>query len=251
MRSIVLAISLLISSSTFADWWGGVDFGAYSWNPSPNGVVGRSNINTQTELNWDNQTQPVVWAAVEMLDAWYPNLRFEHSSIEMTGSGNLASEKILRNAAFDGPVLSGISYSTYDFNLYYQLYDNFITLDLGLALRVFDGYIAIAREDQRLGERANFLSVIPLGYAAVNIDMPLKGWYSGVVFNGGGFDRTLLTDVTWRLGWKYEFELINYSHIGLEAGFRQQNIELHQIDSLDTNFDVSGGFVGLNLRFGF
>ena len=251
LKRFSFLLLLLITCHSHADWWGGLDMGAYSWNPSPEGVIGNSDIDVNNDIHLNNQTMGVFWFAVEHLDTWYPNFRFEATTIDMVGNGTFADEKILRRAAFTGDVNSALSYHSYDLNAYYQAYDNFITLDLGVALRFFEGFIKIAREDGLLSEKANFSSAVPAAYAAMNIDIPLKGWYLGLIGNAGGYDRTLLTDVTAKLGWKYEFETLNYSHIGLELGYRQQAIKIHQIDDFNSDFDLSGGFAGVNFRWGF
>jgi len=234
-----------------ADWWGGVDLGYYHWNPSLTGTVGTSAIDTNDELNLDNQSHGVAWLAVEHFDVFYPNIRFEATSIALDGSGTIPTQKTLRRAAFDGPVTAELEYDQYDLTAYYQLYDNFWTLDAGITARLFEGFMLIRRTDGLLSERANFSNIAPLVFAKLHGDLPLKGWYADTLFNGITFDRTTLTDITAKIGWKHEFERLNYSHIGLELGYRHQKIALHEIDDFDTDFRLDGGFVGLNLRLGF
>lgn len=243
--------TLFIGQTALADWWGGVDVGAYSWNPSPEGVVGNSAIDVNNELQLNNQSQGAFWIAVEHIDTWYPSVRLDSTSMLLNGAGNIPEEKVLRNAAFDGPVVNEVSYNTNDLAAYYQAYDNFVTLDLGLAVRLVDGYVQIARQDGLLSEKASFDTLVPLLYSKMHIDMPLKGWYMDLIGAGITYDRTTITDLTGKIGWKREFEHLNYSHIGLELGYRQQKTKLHQIDNFNTDFDLGGGFLGLNIRLGF
>lgn len=248
---LTVLFTLLIGQSAHADWWGGLDLGAYSWNPDPSGLVGNSAIDVNEELQLNNQTQGAFWVAIEHIDTWYPSLRLDSASILLNGTGNLTEERVLRNAAFDGAVVSEVSYSTNDLAAYYQAYDNFITLDLGVAVRLVDGYVQIARQDGLLSEKASFSTFLPMLYAKTHIDMPLKGWYTDVITAGITYDRTTIIDITGKMGWKREFEHLNYSHIGLEVGYRHQKTKLHQIDNFDTDFDLGGGFLGLNIRVGF
>jgi len=106
--------------------------------------------------------------------------------------------------------------------LYYEILDNWVTLDLGLDFKFIDGSAEVSGHGQRTKE--SFSATIPMLYANAQFELPF-------------------TNFTATVGYE--------SDIGLGAllGLRQQSVVLKDAGDVDLDFTVSGPFAAVYYHF--
>ena len=126
--------------------------------------------------------------------------------------------------------------------LYYEILDNWVNLDLGLALKQFNGTSALRLDG--FSDVVNDLDdLVPMLYGKGQIDLPFTGFsvYGSVQALSLGDDE--VSDL--ELGLNYE------SSIGLGAvvGYRSLNTDWERRGNVNLDLQAEGFFVGLNYHF--
>lgn len=143
---------------------------------------------------------------------------------------------------FSGDVASEIELTQSDAVLYYELLDNVVSLDLGIAARWIDGEIEVASESAVA--QAEFEGVLPLLYARGRVDLPLTGLWVGAEAMGLAFDGHSLIDASVQVGWTSPVGL------GAELGWRTLRLGLDSVDDIDNaEIDMSGPYAAVNFYF--
>jgi len=238
MRKILTICFILIFpfSSVSADTLG-LYVGGGSWSHDPSGTfgstqTGSSTIDMKSDLNLSKKSESYVWMAFEHPIPFLPNIRLEKSSLSNTGNtSNIYN--------FNGSTTSGNFETTLDSTdaiLYYRLLDNWVNLDLGLDVRKIDGRFAIGNQS------SSVTATVPMLYGAVAFDLPLTGLsvgadYKVISHSGSSYNDT-------RIRATYEFGVV-----GIEAGVRSTNIQISNVDNINTDLEFKGVMVGAYLHF--
>jgi hypothetical protein len=80
LRSIIVVVITLVPITAVADFIG-LYVGGGSWQASPEGSIGRTDINLQSTLNLDEQNNQFVFVALEHPVPLLPNIRLQHSEM--------------------------------------------------------------------------------------------------------------------------------------------------------------------------
>lgn len=241
-----LALGLLPMGVTHADTLFGIYAGAGSWQQDYSGDMtsGISNVSIEDDLALDGDANTVFYVALEHGVPGLPNVRAQHFSMDVDGD-NVLSRTIEFNGqtfALTDAVVSSVDLSQTDAVLYYELLDNVVSLDLGLAISQLEGSIDVASSADRTS--ADFDEVIPMLYAKARADLPLTGLWVGAEAQGMSYDDNHLIEFNAQVGWESQIGF------GLEAGWRTVQIELSSFDAVDNaEIDVSGPYAALNYHF--
>jgi outer membrane protein len=129
-----------------------------------------------------------------------------------------------------------------DAMLYYELLDNYVSLDVGAGARYIDGSIELV-SDVSFSE-ADFTAVIPMLYGRARADLWLTGFWMGAEVQGMGYSDNNLIDANAQLGWESQIGL------GAELGWRLLTLDIDDVDDFDkTGIDISGPYMALNYHF--
>jgi outer membrane protein len=134
-----------------------------------------------------------------------------------------------------GPVTSTFDLSHDDIVLYYEILDNWINLDIGLDVKIFDGEVVLS------GSSSTTVPIdetIPLLYLSARFDLPFSGFYIGADFSGADISDNSLEDTSIMLGYESD------SGLGFEGGYKKFSLELN--DVTDVNADVEYDGIYLN-----
>lgn len=240
--TVLCATALPVAADTVF----GVYAGVASWQQEVSGNVasGISNLDIEDDLGLDDDSNNMFYVALEHPVPAFPNIRVQHADISLGGDNVLS-----RTIEFNGnsftvaeQVATDIDLSQSDAVLYYEVLDNYITLDLGLAARYVDGYVNVSSATSSAS--ADFSGVIPMLYSQVRVDLPLTGLWVGVQAQGMAYDGNQLLDANAQLGWESSLGL------GIEVGYRAFKLELDEFDEVDSaEIDVEGVYFGLNYHF--
>ena len=168
--SIFVALSTvsIISSADIA----GLSAGIGTWQSSPAGTMGSTNISLDSTLNLDKENGNYVFLALEHPIPLLPNIRLAHTDLQWAGQGLVTAGTSLDEVVFpvDQAVDVDLDLSHSDITFYYEILDNIIDLDVGLTARLFDGQASLVGSLQQ--ERVDVEAVIPMIYGKAGIDMP-------------------------------------------------------------------------------
>src|SRR5690625_5233450 len=171
-KIIVVAALLAIASTAQAELLG-LEIGAAGWRSAPSGWfedegsggVGRADL--ERDLHLDSETVGFAWVRIKHPIPVLPNVKVTYTPLKFDGSGAVAS-----GFEFDGVDFGGESVDAetklnqYDITLFYELLDNVVHLDLGLNVKVLDGYVDVASQtDPAKSEKLDFSGPVPMLYA--------------------------------------------------------------------------------------
>ncbi len=243
-KKLLGALALLLPFSASADIIG-VTAGVYNWNQGFSGDLradkaGDDKIDLEDDLNFDDDNANVFFVALEHPVPLIPNIRLASTGIDLKETGTVS-----RTFQYEGKtytqgsqVKSEVDLSHIDATLYYEILDNFVSLDVGITARKFDGEAKIS--DSTQSASSDIDGVLPLLFASARVSLPfLPGLYAAGEVHGIGYGGNSLIDTKVNLG--YEI----FGIVGLELGFRSFALDLEGDDDEEFNMTVDGGFLGV------
>ena len=236
----------LMPVSTSADTLFGIYAGAGTWEQQFSGDVssGTSTVDVEDDLALDDDSNTVFYVALEHGVPLLPNIRAQHFAIDVDGSNVLSRSIEFNGETFElsEDVSTAIDLRQSDAVLYYEVLDNYLSLDVGLAVSFIEGSIDVASASQNA--RAEFDEVLPMAYVKTRVDLPLTGLWLGAEAQGVSYQDNSLMEFNAQLG--YESKL----GFGIEAGWRSVRIEVAEFDDVDSaKIDISGPYAALNYHF--
>jgi len=252
MKKTALSIGLITLCASFsgnADTLLGLYVGAQGWNMQTAG--GFSEDGTNTEFDFDDQSQPNLYVAFEHPVPFIPNIKLQRT--EMDTSGDVILE---RNFVFGGKLFainseatSDIQLTTTDIILYYELFDNdLISFDVGLNTKYVDGELLVTdKDDPTVNGREEFSGPIPMIYSRLAVGLPLTGFGAFVEGSFLSVDDHTLSD--------YQ-AAVTYSlleNLAIDAtfqlGYRAVSLELEDLDGIYSDLEFKGVYAGLEVHF--
>jgi outer membrane protein len=249
MNKMLLVPSLLLASNVaLADTVFGVYAGGGSWNTAYSGDLGVSDIDVEDVLNLDEEGRNFFYVAIEHPIPLVPNVRLQSTDISTKGTGEFTAGTIFGDETFtiSEAVSTEVDLSHTDATLYYEILDNWVNLDLGLTLRMFDGEGKVIGATSGTTDKVTVDEAAPMLYAAARFDLPLTGLSVGADINGLGYSGNTLTDFTAKIS--YTSDIVPFVDIGVEAGYRQMQLVLDDIGDLETDFSIAGPYFSLNFH---
>ncbi|SHE90395.1 outer membrane protein [Microbulbifer donghaiensis] len=244
MKRTALALcAALASGAASADTILGFDASAGIWQPSYSGGIGVDNFNMdEFSLAEDNIT--FLQAALEHPVPLVPNIMLSHSSIQTDGAAELSQFVQFGDETFliGSDVSADLDLSHTDATLYYEILDNWVNLDIGLTARQYKGELSVASAFQ--SETVELNGYLPMVYGMARFDLPFTGWSVIAQGNGTGYKGDTHTDLTAKVRWDFAPAL----DFAIEAGYRVMSLEVQELDDLQTDIEIKGPYLGLNLH---
>jgi outer membrane protein len=243
MQKRLIALTILAASASVATQADivGATAGAYIWKQSWDGDVkaGSDSIDMNDDLGYDDESGKSFYVALEHPIPLLPNIRLQRSDLEITETGTLSKDFLFDgNSYSQGDTVNSTTDLTHtDATLYYEILDNWVNIDVGLTVRMFDGEVSI-RDASREGS-IEIDAPVPMAYVNARLELPLTGFYASGLGNVIAFGDNKITDMTLAVG--YELGIL-----GLEIGYRNFDVQLED-DNEEANVTVDGYFIGLVL----
>ena len=159
-----------------ADTLLGVYAGAGSWQQDYSGSVTTldTTLDIEDDLGLSAEANNVFYAALEHPVPLLPNLRAAYADLDTRANVTLIQDVGFAGANFTSAtdVSTQLSVAQGDASFYYEMLDNWVSLDLGMTLRYLDGHIEVLSSSQLA--RADVRGVLPLLYGVVRFDLPLS-----------------------------------------------------------------------------
>lgn len=238
----ILALAWAVPSVQADTILGGTLEAAY-WNAGVRGdaTAAGNAIDMERDLGFEDDNFTFFAASLEHPIPLLPNIRIESAGLDMEEDGTLS-------VGFDGinasaNVKTTLDLSHMDFILYYEVLDNWVSLDLGLAAKKFDGELSIREQG---GAQATSLTkideTIPLLYAAAEFAMPFTDMSVGASVSGASYSGNSLYDARVRLRQGISLAFV-------ELGYRTMAAKIEDLDDVDVDIDLSGVYLSVGLDF--
>jgi len=241
VKTTGLVCALAASPFTYADTVMGLFAGGTIWHGSPNGSFeAGDNIDVDDFLSLEEKTSASVFAALEHPIPLVPNIK-----LSMTDYADETSLVFSQTKSFNGvnyaagsAVNTKVDLNFTDFTLYYEVLDNWLSLDLGLTVRQLDGEVTLASSNET--STIDIDGAYPMGYVKAEIELPLTGFFVGGEAYALSFeDKGRTTDISLYAGYEAE------AGLGITAGYRQINFNFDDLNNLNSDIDITGPYLSL------
>jgi len=236
--AIPLIISLAGLNVANADFVG-LNIGAHSWSPDITGTVqtgSDTRIRLQDDLGYSDENTTGFSISLEHPVPALPNVRYQ--TIDMSSSSRTTTSGIQFNGnSYTGPINSTLDLSHQEIVLYYEMLDNWINIDLGLDLKMFDGEVGINNDRVAIDE------TVPMLYLSARVDLPFTGFYVGANLQQLSLGDSSAEDTTLLIGYESK------SGLGIEGGFKTFTLDLNNVNNLDTSLEYDGLFLNGYFHF--
>lgn len=238
--------ALLPSAPVSADTIFGIYAGIGSWRQELTGEItsGLADINVEEDLALEDELNSVFYLAIEHPIPVLPNVRVNYAELNVSGNNALTRAIDFNGVSFSlsEEIATEVDVSQMDLVLYYELLDNVVSLDLGVAVRWMDGSVTLASLLDY--SEVDYDVVMPALYGRVRVDLPFSGFWVGAEVMGLGYSGNVLIDANAQVGWESKLGL------GAEIGWRMFDFEVEDLGDLDqAGIDISGPYFALNYHF--
>lgn len=245
MKKLALATALTLCAAPMAhaDRLLGVFAGAGTWATDYSGEAGDPSI-TLNDLGVKSNNNNFYYIALEHPIPLLPNVRLERTNISNKESAVIHKTFNINGTDFSAnqKVDSAFDLSHTDATLYYQILDNWISLDVGLTARKFDGFVSATSPS--VSERVKIDQTLPLVFGKLQFDLPFTGLSAGVEGNYISLNKDKLSD--YRAKISYLFDTV--VDVGVEAGYRTMNLKVDDSD-ITGDLKFKGSYVALIAHF--
>lgn len=218
-----------------------------SWHQKYDGTVqnGPSVININQTLGLDNETNNVYSFTFEHPIPVLPNIRLTRTKLDTSATNTINSPFIFDGKTYNinETVQTNADLSHTDATLYYEVLDNWVSLDVGLNVRKFDKGIKI--QGSTGTAQLDVHQTLPMLYVGAKVELPLTGLYVSADASGIKYKSSKLTDYTVDLG--YETPI----GFGIEAGYRKFDVNYEDSNNSSKKADITidGAYAALFYHF--
>lgn len=236
-------LAIAVSCHTHADTIFGIYAGAGAWQSEYTGNIGKPSTSTR-DLGMDDNNNNFYYIAIEHPIPFLPNVKVQQNNITSKQSSVIENNLSIGNVIYPSgsTVATDFDLSYTDAALYYELLDNWLTLDLGVTLRKYSGYLQA--ESAGLSDKTNIDISLPLAYGRMQFDLPLTGFFAGFEGNYISYDGNDIADYSASIGYSFDSAL----DLGIEVGYRASTTNIDE-DGVHTNLDIKGPYAAAIFHF--
>lgn len=245
LKHLALIGGCVLSGLTHADVIGGtIEIAYWKGNYGGNMVSKGTDISVSDELRFDDSGFLELSASLEHPVPVLPNVKIRHIDMDETQNGEL-DDITFNGETFpnNADVTTNLDLSHTDLILYYEVLDNYVSIDVGLDVKRFDGQLDIVEDDDPTTRSTTKIDeTLPMLYGAAEVELPLTGLALGAEVSLVRFDGDSLQDARVRLRQ-------NLSIAFIELGYRQFSIDVEDVSNVDVDADISGAYISTGLDF--
>jgi outer membrane protein len=254
IRTLVKTVfsTLLVSIPLNADTIGGeVTLGIYSHTPKGYATYDfydkEAKTSVEDTLNWEASGDLFFKAYFEHPISFLPNLKLEYSGFSHEGSGEVSDFSWGGISGFTGDIYNTMDMEAFDITLYYELLDNWASLDAGLTLRRVYGDIYLETKTVMMNqsyhyepERAEYDEWIPMVYLKTRFEFPTTDLMFQAELNAISYESATMYDALFTL--RYTFGM----GLGVEGGYRMIHLEDNDLGAnLAIDVDFKGPYAAV------
>ncbi|TXJ08809.1 MAG: TIGR04219 family outer membrane beta-barrel protein [Acinetobacter sp.] len=220
----MLAMSVVAQADTLGGIYASVDYWAVQGNYNDSRRVGDA-------LDVDDVGLAQFAVSIEHPVPLVPNVRIRHVTMDVDTQQKIA-----------GQPTYNVDVNNTDVIAYYELLDNVVSVDAGVAAKALDGDI------QYLGIHTWKLSeTVPMLYGSVGGKLPFTGLSTKAEALISVDNQLKVSDVSAEV--KYDFIDTLLVDVGAKVGYRILDVDLSSKKSLDNKFRFDGVYAGLEVHF--
>ncbi|KZY34051.1 hypothetical protein A3752_16275 [Oleiphilus sp. HI0081] len=238
----LLAPFVLAASATAqADFIGGTVEASYWYAGIGGDATAGETVDFEKDLGFEDDSFFELAASFEHPVPLIPNIKVRLTSLDQTESGEI-DEAGDGFAGVEGPVTTNLDLTHYDVIAYYEILDNWVSVDVGLDIKVFDGQLNVEGDTE--SSTSTIDNFLPLPYAKAEVELPFTGMAVGAELSGISYSGNGIYDARARIRQ-------NISLAFVELGYRTMAIKIDDIGSADIEVDVdfSGVYLSTGLDF--
>jgi len=236
-------IALTVAYQAHSDTVFGIYAGAGTWQTEYAGDLGKPATSAE-DLGMGDNNNNFYYIAIEHPILFLPNIKVQQNNITSNQSSVIENNFSIGNIDYTSgsTVATAIDLSYTDAALYYELLDNWLTLDLGVTLRKYSGHMEA--ESASLSDKTDIHISVPLAYGRMQFDLPLTGFFAGLEGNYISYDGNDLADYSAKIGYSFDSAL----DLGVEVGYRALTVNIDDGD-VHTNLDIKGPYAAAIFHF--
>lgn len=200
----------------------------------------------KSRFDFDQKQQASVSISIEHPVPVLPNVRLRYTALQGNDTQNLAQFEF-GGTQFTKDVNLDIDLTSTDLVLYYEVLDNVVSADIGIAAKLIEGSIVAREKPGFRRETVNIDEAIPMAYLSAGAKLPLTGLSVKAEVAGVSYQGSRLSDAQAEI--KYDFIDNPAVDIGLKAGYRQITATLEDVEDTDAELEFKGPYVGLEMHF--
>jgi outer membrane protein len=244
LTKFLAPIALLTSVGAHADFIGGSVEAAY-WYAGLGGdaTAGSSTVDVEDDLDFGSSGNFEVAVTIEHPVPVIPNARLKYTSIDQTEDGELPAggfDNVATSSVGKTNVETNLDLSHVDLILYYEILDNWVSVDVGLDIKVFDGQLEVSDGTDK--STTDIDKILPLAYASAEFEFPLTDLSFGAELSALSYSDNSIYDgkIRFRQGFSLAF---------VELGYRQMGVKIEDLSDTDIDLDFGGVYLSTGLDF--
>lgn len=246
-RTVITALTIASLSGVVNADFVGLNIGTNHWAPDVSGSFSSTTANSDTislsnDLGYTDHSSTSLNISFEHPLPLIPNVKYSGSDLNASSTASTGNTLTFDGQGYTGNVSSTLDLSHNDIVLYYELLDNWINLDLGLDLKVFDGKVSVS-DGIRPTSTIDVDETIPMLYLSARFDLPLTGFYVGANIQQLSVGDNSSEDSTLMVGYESKVGL------GIEGGIKTFTIDLEDANDLNTNLEYDGLYLNGYFHF--
>ena len=223
----------------------GLYLSASAWSPDITGTIDNTGpaIDVVDTLGYNDDDFQRLSVRLEHPLPVLPNFGLERFDLDSSSVATLTETIIYDGTVYniDDTVNSQIDLSHQSVLLYYEVLDNWVNLDIGLDVMLFDGVFEL--DSTTSTSTTDLDETIPALYAMFEFDFPLTGLTAGAAVSYIGYDDNDLTKT--RLFVAYESDI----GLGVEMGLQTFDLEWEDIELSNGNLSYDGIYSSITFHF--
>lgn len=250
----------------------GLYLGGQIWRSEASGVLGAEH--TRVDFNLKKQQQINYFIDVKHPVSALPHLRISTTQLDTSGQTTLTQQFGFNDKTFPAAATVETSFhvSYIDYTLYYALFDSKdFSLELGLSARDLNGHVTVAGTTKSSDDTCNDPNpspdspcpdtgnnaissgtiktddINPMLFVATNIGLPLTQLNLFAQADVSLLSDHLLAD--YQLGFSYDLHKLMRVDLQVTFGYRVVNMAFDNLNSLYTDLEFKGAFVGMIAHF--
>ena len=223
----------------------GLYVGSGQWNLDYSGTIsqGADSIDLVADLGLSEESQNSFYAAFEHPIPGLPNIKVQRQDANQTVSSTLTRSFDYGGTTFalNDTVNTSLDLGHTDLIFYYEILDNWVSLDLGVNVKYFDGNINLSTSTDSVSDELD--DYVPMLYGRAQFEIPATNFsidFETSILTTGSDS---LSDIKAAVAYETDIGL------GAELGFKRINLEVDDLSDIAADLSFEGYYFNVSFHF--
>ena len=199
-----------------------------------------SKVDMEGDLGFEKESFFELAATVEHPVPVIPNVRLKYTSLDQSQDSTFTGT--FGGKAFTDDIETSLDLSHVSLVLYYEILDNWVSVDVGLDVKKFDGLLELKDKSDGTVSNTDIDDFLPMAYASAEFAMPFTDMSFGAEVSALSYSDNSIYDAKVRLRQGFSLAFV-------ELGYRQMGIKLDDVNNLDVDVRLNGVYLSTGLDF--